>query len=184
MAEYLAYNKVYKNRDEYVGKAEKALDEALEAVGEDGKNLLLAAINGDASQLKQKDLDKILLGDKEQNALLGLTDEIIEGLGLSVEDFKQNIIDLTESVQKQFDSLAKGMGPSVKKAFDKIKVNNLDISVANKAQLTETLDQIFSSSGQEGLNNFTEAFQSISKKTSQNFQNFWKKSIGLKVSQH
>jgi hypothetical protein len=50
------------------------------------------------------------------------------------------------------------MGPSVKKAFDKIKVNNLDISVANKAQLTETLDQIFSSSGQEGLNNFTEAF--------------------------
>jgi hypothetical protein len=49
MAEYLAYNKVYKNRDEYVGKAEKALDEALEAVGEDGKNLLLAAINGDAS---------------------------------------------------------------------------------------------------------------------------------------
>ena len=169
MAEYLAYNKVYKNRDEYVGKAEKALDEALEAVGEDGKNLLLAAINGDASQLKQKDLDKILLGDKEQNALLGLTDEIIEELGLSVEDFKQNIIDLTESVQKQFDSLAKGMGPSVKKAFDKIKVNNLDISVANKAQLTETLDQIFSSSGQEGLNNFTEAFQSISKKDQPKF---------------
>lgn len=169
MAEYLAYNKVYKNRDEYVGKAEKALDKALEAVGEDGKNLLLAAINGDASQLKQKDLDKILLGDKEQNALLGLTDEIIEGLGLSVEDFKQNIIDLIESVQKQFDLLTKGIGPSVKKAFDKIEVNNLDISVTDKAQLTETLDQIFSSSGQKGLNNFVEAFQSISEKDQPKF---------------
>ena len=167
MVTFLAYNEVYKNQDEYIAQVEKALNDALETVGEENAHLLLGVINGAATSFKQEDIDKIL-GNKE-NASLGLTAEQLDALGYSVDDFQQRIIDLAQATKNQFESLAKGLYGSVKKAFDKIEVNNLDISVTNKTQLTETLDQIFSSSGQKGLDNFVEAFQSISKKDQPRF---------------
>lgn len=167
MVAYLAYNEVYKNQDEYIAQVEKALNDALGTVGKENEHLLLGAINGTAVSFKQEDIEKIL--ENRENASLGLTAEQLDALGYSVDDFQQKIIDLAQATKNQFESLAKGLYGPVKEVFDKIKVNNLDISVANKTRLTETLDQIFSSSGQKGLNNFVEAFQSISEKDQPKF---------------
>lgn len=162
-----AYEQIKSDIDSEIAQAEKALNDALGTVGKENEHLLLGAINGTAVSFKQEDIEKIL--ENRENASLGLTAEQLDALGYSVDDFQQKIIDLAQATKNQFESLAKGLYGPVKEVFDKIKVNNLDISVANKTQLTETLDQIFSSSGQKGLNNFVEAFQSISEKDQPKF---------------
>lgn len=169
MRNFLAYDQIYANKEQYLIRTQQALTEALDTAGENNKNILLSMVKGDASLLKQEDIDVILDKKKEFDTTLGLTEEQLNRLGFSVEDFQERIVRMAQATQEQFDSLVKGLYGSVKQAFDDINVNNLDISVTNKAQLTETLDQIFSSSGQEGLDNFVEAFQNISEKDQPKF---------------
>lgn len=169
MRNFLAYDQIYANKEQYLIRTQQALTEALDTAGENNKNILLSMVKGDASLLKQEDIDAILDKKKEFDTTLGLTEEQLNRLGFSVEDFQERIVRMAQATQEQFDSLVKGLYSPVKQAFDDINVNNLDISVTNKAQLTETLDQIFSSSGQKGLDNFVEAFQNISEKDQPKF---------------